>query len=135
MLLAFFSHQKLVMRRKRQRGIRSLLSSSECVVGGVVALLVAAIVLLAYIAGATLLANKHAAVAATNEFDLFAEVRADAQDTMKLAPVAVEASVDLDALVREVVADDPVKTVGRRAEWKQKIGVGRREAIGRHRNR
>ena len=121
------------MRRKRQRGIRSLLSSSECVVGGLVALLVAAIMLLAYIAGATLLANKHAAVAATNEFDLFAEVRADAHDSVKLA--SVEASVDLDALVREVVADDPVKTVGRRAEWKQKIGVGRREAIGRHRNR
>lgn len=94
------------------------------------ALLVAVVVLLGLLGEVIVRANRFKAqqLATTRFIDVTHLIHDDAFVTAKIAGWREETEdVDLDALVREVVRDDPLEPVGRREEWALKTGVGRKE--------
>ena len=106
--------------------------SEKVLLGGIVALLVAVVVLLGLLGGVTVRTNRFKAqqLATTRFIDVTHLIHDDAFVTAKIAGLIrgeETEDVDLDALVREVVRDDPLESVGRREEWALKTGVGRKE--------
>ena len=116
----------MAIRRPRRPTEKTLL-------GGIVALLVAVVVLLGLLGGIVVRTNrsKTQQLTATRFIDVTTAVDDDALETAKLAGLVGKAAadLDLDALVREVVHDDPPEPVGRREEWALKTGVGRKERL------